>query len=217
MRLLAPYDALREKSREKLGLDYLRLYSRRFGSGRVALWFTDQREFRGTTTRQLSDSLGISFLLNDTDFDGRTGLRVLWREQRFLDERVSYLAGQIEMESVFSQNRYAGDDRFSFLASPLAGVGRGFFPEAGLGDATGKRHVSRLRDGRPGRVHLPGRARLLARLAAPRTEAYRFTGYYTAATRDGPSEAGFALSFDPSGRRDTTIEVVGGLRLALVS
>lgn len=72
--------------------------------------------------------------MNDGDVDERfTALKDLWWEQRFLDERLNVLAGQIELQGLMNANTYADDDTFCLLAQPVATNPATLIVPAGLG------------------------------------------------------------------------------------
>lgn len=104
------------------------------GRGSLGLYFVDVREFLGRSAGALSEHCDTSLGVNNGDVDEPfTALVDLWWEQRFLDERFSVLAGQIELQGLMNANTYADDDTFSFLAQPVATNPATVIVPAGLG------------------------------------------------------------------------------------
>jgi carbohydrate-selective porin OprB len=104
------------------------------GRGSLGVYFVDARKFLGRSAGDLSEHCDTSLAVNDGDIDEPfTALEHLWWEQRFLDERLGVLAGQIELQDLMNANTHADDDTFSFLAQPVATNPATVIVPAGLG------------------------------------------------------------------------------------
>jgi carbohydrate-selective porin OprB len=188
--------------------------SERWGRGGIGLLFSDLREFLGTSTSEFSHSLGTSFLTNDTNVEGgEPQLRILWWEQTLLEERLTLVAGQLQLGNLLDQNTYASDDRTSFFAKPLAGASKDF-PDSGLGagfavrvtpglslfagfqDTTANGQYPDFDSLVEGNFVYAAELRFDSPFDALGEGAYRFTGFYLPANPGTDRVWGLALSFD---------------------
>jgi porin len=106
-----------------------------FGKGRFDLYVYHQAdELLGTSTADAAANLGSSWLLSDAYADGTyTSLSALWWEQILFDGHLDITLGQLDPTLLFDTNRYAGWDRWSFMATPVSSNPTRIFETAGLG------------------------------------------------------------------------------------
>jgi porin len=106
-----------------------------FGKGRIDLYAYHQAdELLGKSAADAAANLGSSWLLSDADADGTyTSLSALWWEQILLDGHLDITLGQLDPILLFDTNRYAGWDRWSFMATPVSSNPTRIFESAGLG------------------------------------------------------------------------------------
>jgi hypothetical protein len=106
-----------------------------FGKGRIDLYVYHQADkLLGTSTAAAAGDLGSSWLLSYADADGTyTSLSALWWEQILFDGHLDFTFGQLDPTLLFDTNRYAGWDRWSFMATPVSSNPTRIFESAGLG------------------------------------------------------------------------------------
>jgi porin len=106
-----------------------------FGKGRIDLYAYHQAdELLGKSAADAAANLGSSWLLSDADADGTyTSLSALWWEQILFDGHLDFTFGQLDPTLLFDTNRYAGWDRWSFMATPVSSNPTRIFQSAGLG------------------------------------------------------------------------------------
>lgn len=185
------------------------------GMGSLGLYFVDVREFLGKSAGALSEHCDTSLGVNDGDVDEPfTALVDLWWEQRFLDERFSVLAGQIELQGLMNANTYADDDTFSFLAQPVATNPATVIVPAGLGafaqaipgdrwylslafvDAAANGEYPDFETFANGEYLYAGELGLTPEIPGVGAGTYRLTGFWRDETEAAPAAAGWALSFE---------------------
>jgi hypothetical protein len=185
------------------------------GRGSLGLYFVDVREFLGQSAGALSDHCDTSLGVNDGDVDEPfTALVDLWWEQRFLDERLNVLAGQIELQGLMNANTYADDDTFSFLAQPVATNPATVIVPAGLGafaqavpsdrwylslafvDAAANGEYPDFETFAKGEYLYAAELGLTPEIPGVGAGTYRFTGFWRDETEAAPAAAGWAVSFE---------------------
>jgi hypothetical protein len=185
------------------------------GRGSLGLYFVDVREFLGKSAGALSDHCDTSLGVNDGDVDEPfTALLDLWWEQRFLDERLNVLAGQIELQGLMNANTYADDDTFSFLAQPVATNPATVIVPAGLGafaqvvpsdrwylslafvDATANGEYPDFETFAKGEYLYAAELGLTPEMPGVGPGTYRLSGFWRDETEAAPAAAGWALSFE---------------------
>jgi len=185
------------------------------GKGSLGFYFVDVRNFLGKSAGALSEHCDTSLGVNDGDVDEPfTALVDLWWEQRFLDERLSLLAGQIELQGLMNANTYADDDTFSFLAQPVSTNPAAVIVPAGLGafaqarpsdrlylslafvDAAANGEYPDFETFANGEYLYAGELGLTPEIPGVGGGTYRFTGFWREETQVAPAAAGWALSFE---------------------
>jgi porin len=185
------------------------------GKGSLGVYFVDVREFLGRSAGDLSEHCDTSLGVNDADVDEPfTALKDLWWEQRFLDERLGVLAGQIELQGLMNANTYADDDTFSFLAQPVATNPATVIVPAGLGafaqvvpsehvylslafvDAAANGEYPDFETFANGEYLYAGELGFTPEIPGLGGGTYRFTGFWRDKSEAAPAAAGWALSFE---------------------
>ncbi|TWT84550.1 Porin AaxA precursor [Planctomycetes bacterium CA13] len=101
--------------------------------GTLYTFFLHESDSLGHSAGQFANSVGTTILANDDVGDATNALGHLAWTQNFLDGNVQISVGQLALKIMLDQNDYAGWDRTSFMAQPLAGNPVRNFPIAGLG------------------------------------------------------------------------------------
>jgi porin len=101
--------------------------------GTLYALFGHESEMLGTTAGEFAGSIGTSILPNDDVGNAVTGLGHLAWHQKLCGGRIEFSVGQLLLAATLDQNDYAGWDRTSFAAEPLAKNPVRNFPLAGLG------------------------------------------------------------------------------------
>jgi hypothetical protein len=185
------------------------------GKGSLGLYFVDVRQFLGKSASALSEHCDTSLGVNDGDVEEPfTALKDFWWEQRLLDERLSVLAGQIELQGLMNANTYADDDTFSFLAQPVATNPATVIVPAGLGafaqavpsdrwylslafvDAAANGEYPDFETFANGEYLYAGELGLTPEIPGVGAGTYRLTGFWRDETAAAPAAAGWALSFE---------------------
>ncbi|HEY5658842.1 MAG TPA: carbohydrate porin [Myxococcota bacterium] len=185
------------------------------GKGSLGVYFVDARKFLGKSATALSEHCDTSLGVNDADIDEPfTALKDLWWEQRLFGQRLSLLAGQIELQGLMNANTYADDDTFSFLAQPVATNPATVIVPAGLGafaqiapsdhgylslafvDAAANGKFPDFETFANGEYLYAGELGITPDIPGVGVGTYRATGFWRDATESAPSAAGWALSFE---------------------
>jgi len=101
--------------------------------GTLYLFYLHESDSLGNSAGQFADSVGTTILANDDVGGATNALGHLAWTQNFLDGDVQISIGQLALKIMLDQNDYAGWDRTSFMAQPLAGNPVRNFPIAALG------------------------------------------------------------------------------------
>ncbi len=169
------------------------------------------RRLCGVGVDELSETLGITYAVNDSGGDNWFLRQLVW-EQTFLEERIILGFGYGELALIFNGNRYAGDDTTSFIARPVAtNPVRSWQPaigfagivkptewlELGYGmvDASSNGQYPRPKDFGRGQFLHVWDAAIVPDVPGLGKGDYRFTAYYSEATKGEPSGSGAAISF----------------------
>lgn len=95
------------------------------GQGSLDVYLQHRKDdILGTGTAAFSEALAVVMEVNDAEsahFDGtfNSVSQLAWKQVLFA-RRMTIAAGQVDPDSNFDENRFAGDDRLSFFAKPLA-------------------------------------------------------------------------------------------------
>jgi len=101
--------------------------------GTFYMFFLHESESLNTTSGEFANAIGTTILPNDDVGDPVNALGHFGWTQKFLDGRLEIGVGQLALKLMLDQNDYAGWDRTSFMAQPLAGNSVRNFPIAALG------------------------------------------------------------------------------------
>ena len=101
--------------------------------GTLYLFYLHESESLNTSAGEFANAVGTTILPNDDVGDAVNALGHFGWTQKFLDGCVEIGVGQLALKLMLDQNDYAGWDRTSFMAQPLAGNSVRNFPIAALG------------------------------------------------------------------------------------
>jgi porin len=97
------------------------------------LFYLHESDSLGNSAGQFANAVGTTILPNDDVGDAVNALGHLGWTQNLFDGLVQIGIGQLALKIMLDQNEYAGWDRTSFMAQPLAGNSVRNFPIAALG------------------------------------------------------------------------------------
>jgi len=101
--------------------------------GTLYLFYLHESDSLGNSAGQFANAAGTTILPNDDVGDAVNALGHLGWTQNLFDGLVQVGVGQLALKIMLDQNDYAGWDRTSFMAQPLAGNSVRNFPIAALG------------------------------------------------------------------------------------
>ena len=101
--------------------------------GTFYAFYLHESDSLGNSAGRFADSVGTTILANDDVGDATNALGHFAWTQNFLDGDIQISVGQLALKIMLDQNDYAGWDRTSFMAQPLAGNPVRNFPIAALG------------------------------------------------------------------------------------
>ncbi|MBE9175957.1 carbohydrate porin [Synechocystis salina LEGE 06155] len=88
----------------------------------------------GTDTNQFQEQLGLLLPVNDAEVEGTlNALQFLAWEQLLFNQKLDITIGQLDPESLFDENNFAGSDRESFIHRTLSANPVRAFSNPGLG------------------------------------------------------------------------------------